>query len=144
MMNCPSCGLQTLVDQQYCRSCCANLTADEPRPVNRRVWGLMMGFVGLLIAIAGKMLDQKLIVFVGAFVSVADVFFIAAYPLLRPLRKRNVRVSSQPESLISAEPTNKLPPMSKRDEPAALPPGQTEYIKPSRLIYETDDLAAHL
>jgi hypothetical protein len=28
----------------------------------------------------------------------------------------------------------------KRDEPAALPPVQAEYIQPPRSIYETDDL----
>src|SRR5258708_23819331 len=30
--------------------------------------------------------------------------------------------------------------LDKRDESAALPPGQTEYIKPSGSIYQTDDL----
>lgn len=32
--------------------------------------------------------------------------------------------------------------LAERDEPAALPPVQTEYIKPLRSVFDTDDLSA--
>ena len=34
----------------------------------------------------------------------------------------------------------KIKALIKRDEPAALPSGKTEYVKPSASIYDTDDL----
>jgi len=32
--------------------------------------------------------------------------------------------------------------LAEREESAALPPGQTEYIKPVRSVFDTDDLSA--
>lgn len=112
-MNCPNCGSSILPDQQFCRSCGAGLMDDEPRSVNPRLWGLMMVFAGIFTSLAGSLFNQRGIVFVGVFLLVAGMFFIAAYPMLRSLlpRKRSAAGNTQPESLAHAETTKKLAPV---------------------------------
>ncbi len=131
-MNCPNCGSPTLADQQFCRSCGAGLRADEPRPVNRRIlWGLTMAFGGILIAMGGKMFDQRLVTFLGAFISIAGMFFIAAYPFIRPSRsqKHNAGLPSQPESLSPVETTKKLSPNGDIDFVASVTEETTNLLK---------------
>ena len=131
-MNCPNCGLKPLSDQQFCRSCGANLKADDPRPVNRRMlWGLIMAFGGILIALVGKMLlHQEIVTFIGVLASISGIFFIAAYPFLFPTRQNKRDIGfSQPEALTSAEPTNKLPPMNSIDYIPSVIEGTTDLLK---------------
>ena len=131
-MNCPKCGLQTLPEQKFCRSCGANLqmitqplaehatVSDlKSRPAisfrdqraNRVLLGFIMMFIGVAIGIIGKKLMHKeLITVVGALVSVAGMFLVA-YPFLLPWppKKYDSSPSSQPEVLIQSQPTKSLP-----------------------------------
>ncbi|MEO6654688.1 MAG: hypothetical protein ABIO36_01255 [Pyrinomonadaceae bacterium] len=87
--------------------------ADEPRSVNPRLWGLMMSFGGILIAMTGKMGDIRWLTFAGVFLSIAGMFFVAAYPMLRSLlpRKRPAAHAAQPEFLSPVGTTKKLSPV---------------------------------
>lgn len=137
-MNCPNCGTQTLPDQQFCRACGASLMADEARSVNRRMlWGPLLAFVGIAIALVGKMLlHLEIFTLVGVLISLAGMFFIAAYPyLLRNPKKRGIDVLSQPQSLAPAETTNKLPPISAIDHFPSVTEGTTELLKDPAPVY---------
>ena len=133
-MNCPNCGSAQQSDQQYCRSCGASFGSEEPRPANRSaLWGLIMAFMGIAIALVGKMLlHQEIVTFVGVLTAIAGMFFIAAYPLMRSSRpnKRSPGRSSKPETLAAAEPTMKLPPINAVDHFApSVTDGTTELLK---------------
>ncbi len=118
-MNCPNCSSHISPDQQYCRACGIDLVGDRPAPVNRRVvWGLVMMFGGIIIALASKaLLNQDVITLVGVLISIAGMFVIAAYPILFPKQstRRDVRHPTPNAALAPAETTNKLPPMSDID-----------------------------
>ncbi len=112
--------------------------ADEARPANRRMlWGPLLAFVGIAIALVGKMLlHLEILTLVGVLISLAGMFFIAAYPyLLRNPKKRGIDVSSQPQNLAPAETTNKLPPISAIDHFPSVTEGTTELLKDPAPIY---------
>lgn len=116
-MNCPNCGLQTLADQQFCRSCGESLIADRPRTIPPQFWGLVMAFGGILLAMTGKLVDLRWLMFAGVFISVGGMFFIPAFTLLRQSRprKRKATQLQQPDFLTPADTTNKLLPLGDTD-----------------------------
>ena len=116
-MNCPNCGLQTLTDQQFCRSCGESLVEDRRRPIPPQFWGLVMAFGGILIAMTGKLVDMRWLIFAGVFISVGGMFFIAALTSLRQSRprKRKANQLQQPDFLTPADTTNKLLPLGDTD-----------------------------
>lgn len=115
-MNCPTCGSSTTPDQQFCRSCGTGLIGNEKRPFNPRFWNLLalaLTFGGLMIAMTGKLIDLRWVIFAGVFVSMGGMFSIAALGVLRqtsPGRSKRTPIQ-QPNSLSPAETTKKLSPI---------------------------------
>ena len=134
-MTCPECGLQTLPEQKFCRSCGASLqmmtqplaepaavselerrpaiiSTDEMQRASRLVlWGFVIMFVGVAIGVIGKkLLHEEAVTVVGVLVSLAGMF-LAVYPYLSPppRPKYDSSPSSQPETLTQSQPTKYLP-----------------------------------
>ncbi len=132
-INCPSCGSQMKFDQQFCRTCGTSLRADEPGSINRRMlWGLLMAFGGIVIALAGKMLLQlNLVTFIGVLISLSGMFFIAAYPFLTASLRQKFAPgrNTHPESLPHADTTNKLPPINETDFVPSVTENTTNLLK---------------
>ena len=136
-MFCPKCGLQNADGTKFCRGCGTDLsnalavvggkaissraTAEKSIALfSRGIYGLMVsvGFLiisGLAFAFRSPTGSLWLILLIPAFI------FLAA-GISRLIQSRAIKA------------------LSKRDEPTALSPGQTDYIRPSRSIYETDEL----
>lgn len=134
-MNCPKCGLQTLSDQKFCRSCGDSLqiitrplahhttesdlemtpaiTSKGERQRTNRVplWGFIIMFIGVAIGIVGKMLmHEEVVTVVGVLLSLVGMF-LTVYPSLSlsPRRKYDSNASSQPEVLTPSQQTKHLP-----------------------------------
>ena len=133
-MNCPDCGLQTFSDQQFCRSCGAELWADEPRPrFPLPVIGLLLAFGGIIIALTGRMLlDEKLIVYLGVITSIIGMMSIAMISMTsgrRPKKRIRSVAAAQPATLPPAESTMKLPPMNAFDSMPSVIDNTTDLLK---------------
>ena len=119
-MNCSECGNKVTAEQQFCRSCGASLWADERKGfVPSPIIGLLLAFGGIIIALAGKMLLQEVVlVFIGVVMSIMGMMSIAIIPLIqaKQARERSRRVAPRPSAIAPAEPTMKLPPMAAKDE----------------------------
>ncbi|MBK6590362.1 MAG: zinc ribbon domain-containing protein [Acidobacteria bacterium] len=107
-MNCPNCGTPIQNDQQFCRSCGTQVAAAGPRRFDPRLAGLTMAFGGILIALAGSFVELRAVLFLGVIISIAGMFFIAAYPMLRsslnrssvaPINRSRCRTHRRPKSL---------------------------------------------
>lgn len=128
-MNCPNCGTPILNDQQFCRSCGAPLAAAGPRRFDPRLAGLTMAFGGILIALAGSFVELRAVLFLGVIISIAGMFFIAAYPMLRSSFKRRSGDAKQPDQLPHAPTTKKLAPIGDFEYvPASVTEGTTNLL----------------
>ncbi len=136
-MFCPKCGLQNADETKFCRGCGANLSSvlaavdKKKRPkltlAEKHIALYSRGIRGILTGI-------------GFLIISAVVYNIAPqimYSLWFSLTFAFVWIAAGISRLIQAKGIKEL---SKRVEPAALASGQADYIKPSRSIYETDDL----
>ena len=129
-MNCPNCGTPILNDQQFCRSCGAQVAAAEPRPFNPRLGGLAMAFGGIMIALVGSFVELRAVLFLGVIISIAGMFFIAAYPMLRSSFNKRSGAPKQPDSLPHAPTTKKLAPVGDFEYvPASVTEGTTNLLK---------------
>lgn len=125
-MFCPRCGSKVVVDQQFCRECGIELAEDAPRRrFDPRLGAFLIvaiGLIALLVAMTGKLMDSKIVVFAGIFVMVATMLFglLGAYfyssrPRRRPV-KRSSTVSLPPLKTIEpVDTTNQLPPIPAAD-----------------------------
>ena len=131
-MNCPACGLQTLPEQKFCRTCGKSLGPDsrlgsleksgvpansvvlhekeKARTANWMLWGFIVMFVGIAIGVVGKkLLHDDLVGTIGILISLAGMF-ATVYPHLSqsPRRRPRPTPSSDPEPLIQSLPTREL------------------------------------
>lgn len=154
-MNCPKCGLQTLPDQKFCRSCGDSLqmitqplaehaavshlertlaiTAKGERQQTNRLtlWGFIIMFVGVAIGVTGKMLmHEEMITVVGVLVSLVGMF-LTVYPYLSPppRQKYDSIPSPQPEVLIQSQPTKYLPQESNIEYVPSITERTTDLLK---------------
>jgi predicted nucleic acid-binding Zn ribbon protein len=84
-MNCPKCGTSIVDHQNFCRDCGERVT-ERPRVSRMQLGGLAvlaMMFIGLLVAMFGKMFAMKWVSYSGLVVMFIGAFIIAAYGFLR-------------------------------------------------------------
>ncbi len=120
-MTCPKCGLETLPEQRFCRSCGEALQKVTSRlpPVDREtrsagalvLWGFILMFAGAAIGVVGKrLIYQDGVTVAGVLLSLLGMFLILL-PYIIP--KRQIKSeSASPSStnvLTSASPTKTLP-----------------------------------
>jgi len=155
-MNCPKCGLQTLPDQKFCRSCGDKLQmitqplaehapvarAEKPAIISKTetqrasgltLWGFIIMFIGVAIGVIGKMLmHEEMVTVVGVLVSLVGMF-LTVYPYLSPSRrqKQDYIPSSQPEALTQSQPTRYLPPESNIEYVPSITEKTTDLLKNS-------------
>lgn len=126
-MSCPNCGLETLPEQKFCRSCGASLQvitqplAEEgarpliekssliiPKEVSRRnglvLWGFIIMFLGTALGVIGKMLIHvDVVTVVGVLVALIGMF-LTAYPYVSPSRPSTNDSSSKRELPTQPQP----------------------------------------
>lgn len=139
-MFCPKCGSQNSDETKYCRGCGVDVSgviaAVEGRPpdvtalaekhidlFSRGLRGLVMGVGFLFVAIVAFGISSRLAVL--AIFALAFAFVFLGTGISR---------------LVQASGMKRLRKASA--EQPALTPGTTEYVKPARSLYETDDLIA--
>ena len=161
-MFCPKCGSQNADETKFCRGCGENLSdLLPPRLRNAATTSVQAGSEVTTtafgdrfsrkrgdgpISIAEQQIElfsrgiRGLIMGGGLFVVSALAFVLSERGLtfsLFMLAFGFLLVGTGISRLIHAK---GLKALDKRGGPAALPPGQADYIKPSRSFYETDDL----
>jgi predicted nucleic acid-binding Zn ribbon protein len=106
-MNCPECGKPIRPDQNFCRECGKELLASSPsRTQAAGVGVLAMIFVGLLVAIFGKMFEMKWLAYLGLVILFTGAFIIAAYGLMRETRPRRRKSAHQTKNATQYQPEN--------------------------------------
>lgn len=151
-MNCPQCGLPTLPQQKFCRSCGAGLQmitqplaahdslfeperkpanisrAERPR-ANLVLWAFIMMFIGVAIGVIGKkLMHSEIVTVVGALVSIAGMFLVSFPFLSPPPRKRHDDASPS------------LPGQQKKSQPPKHLPHGSEIAYASSVTERTTDL----
>ena len=135
-MFCPKCGSQNVEKATFCRGCGADvsnvqalvagkghtpgLAEKHIELYSRGVRGLLLGLGFSIISVLGFVLSTRGPTF-GLFALMFAFFFLAT-GISRFVQARALKA------------------LDMKDDPAALPPGQMDYITPPRSIYETDDL----
>jgi hypothetical protein len=138
-MFCPKCGSQNPDETTYCRGCGADLSAivaivtgkirDSPALAEKEVElfssgirGLITGVGFLLVAVLALTLSPKLAI--AVLFGLAFASFFIGTGVSRLIQSRGIKRLREP----------------KHSQPTALAPGEPEYLKPARSIYETDEL----
>jgi len=124
-MSCPNCGLETLPEQKFCRSCGTSLQVvtqplaeraaisqsekialkdERYRPNTLVLWGFIVMFLGTALGVIGKMLIHvDAVTVVGVLISLAGIF-LTAYPYLAPSPRKKSDPTPEVERLTQSEP----------------------------------------
>lgn len=156
-MNCPKCGLPTLPEQKFCRSCGdklqiitqplaeqaaashlertpAIILKNEPQPANSlTLWGFIIMFIGVAIGvIAKKLMHNEVVTVLAVLVSLVGMF-LTVYPFIAPARRQKDGSipSSQPEVLTQSQSTRSLPPESNTEYVSSVTERTTDLLKAS-------------
>jgi hypothetical protein len=156
-MNCPKCGLQTLPDQKYCRSCGGNLQiitqplaehdtvsdlertpaitskGEQQRTNSLPLWGFIIMFIGVAIGVIGKkLMHEEIVTVVGVLVSLVGMF-LTVYPYLSPSprQKLDSSPSASPKILTPSQPAKYLPQESNIEYVASITERTTDLLKNS-------------
>jgi predicted nucleic acid-binding Zn ribbon protein len=121
-MNCTKCGASIVADQHFCRDCGAELVPRRPSRVRAAgVAVLALMFVGLMVAMFGKMFEIRWLAYFGLAILMSGAFVIAVYGFLRETRPRR-RIAARPAgsstaqlSVEKVDTTSKLLPLGEDD-----------------------------
>ena len=124
-MSCPNCGLETLPEQKFCRSCGASLQVITKPLADRAaisqsekiafkherhranwlvLWGFIIMFLGTALGVIGKMLiHENTVTVLGVLISLAGIF-LTAYPYVAPPRRKKSDSTSELETLTQSQP----------------------------------------
>ncbi len=145
-MFCPKCGSQNADETKFCRGCGADVSNALAPATNARGRRLSGRTEAAPMSIAEQQIElfsrgiRGLIMGGGLFVVSALAFVLSERGLtfsLFMLAFGFLLVGTGISRLIHAK---GLKALDKRGGPAALPPGQADYLQPRRSFYETDDL----
>ncbi len=141
-MFCPKCGSQNAEEAKYCRGCGADvsnvLAVVEGRRTaaslnaEKQITYLSSGLRGMIIG-AGLVTVAIVAYGISPRLAILTVFSLIAATIFL-----GIGVSR----LVQARGLKKLGNANSSEPQAALPAGEQDYIKPSRSIYQTDDLTA--
>ena len=102
------------------------MASDKPRRIEPATLGFIaigVMLLGLLVAMGGKLMDSKIVVFAGTFVMIATALLglFGAHLLSVRARQRRKRTNiakkaTEPELLPRADTTNKLLPIANTDD----------------------------
>lgn len=137
-MFCPKCGSQNVDKSKFCRGCGADvvdvtaLVADKQAksPMSLAEKAIALNSRGIRGVLGG----------VGFLFVAAVIWSRPPYDgifWLLPLTLAFVWLSTGISRFVQA---HGLKALAMQNEPVVLPPGQMDYIKPQRSIYDTDDL----
>src|SRR5262249_27240881 len=152
-MHCPACGIETSIQQRYCRSCGMDLKTISHAVIKHRaladanklslesetsvqhlvykmlLWGIGTLLAGMALIAAGK--EIQYVGSVGVLLALIGTF-LALYGVLSPYRpkKHSGFQPSLPSALPRAESTNQLPPGSQPELPQSITEHTTRALEP--------------
>ena len=167
-MTCPKCGLETLADQNFCRSCGTRVQtmttqrlakphvvtdpgristigskSRDERANHFVLWGFILMLIGVAVGVVGKkLLYEDIVTVAGVLMSLAGMFLVV-YPYLTPSPRKEGEsiLSSQPEVLTPPKPTEYLPDASTIEYVPSITERTTNLLKNSatKRPAETED-----
>ena len=141
MKHCSNCGERLVEEQQFCRSCGAELFVDGRKrgfdPRTLMLIGLFSIFASVLVVLCGGFLGSNTIAFIGAVFSVLSLAVMATGGILNEGRRRNRTTNARPTlvkndlpMLEKADTTNRLPPIAADDHfPASVTEHTTSKLR---------------
>lgn len=127
MKHCSNCGEKIVGEQQFCRSCGAELVVAEGRKAgfDPRVLlyvGLLCTLAGALVVVFGKFADSKTMALIGTVFALLSFGVMITAAMLGDLSRRRRKTAArtaqaqdEQPALEKADTTNRLPPVSAQD-----------------------------